>query len=196
MRLILAIMVAAVVQLSAFAQNERAPIIQKDLDYENWRYPNLAGEEKTDLREFVSGKKLVLVVYFAAWCHNWRHEAPFVQSMYEKYRKEGFSVIGVAEYESVENTRTGIGALGITFPVVLESTNSADRLKTSHYRYRTSVGDTRKWGSPWNIFIDPAAVNPKGDMLLKKAFLASGELIEAEAETFIREKLGLPKQTP
>jgi hypothetical protein len=40
---------------------------------------------ETNLRKFTAGKKLVMVVYFAPWCPNWKHDAKFVESMYEKY---------------------------------------------------------------------------------------------------------------
>ena len=60
-----------------------------------------------------------------------------------------------------------------------------DRDKTPHYAYRQLTGDTRKWGSPWNIFLDPAKCNSTGDVLTEKAFVVNGELIEAEADKFI-----------
>lgn len=194
MRLFSTLLVIITLSLAVAAQNERISKVEKELEYTNWTFKNLNGDDSTELRALIAGKKLVMVVYFAAWCHNWRHEAPFVQSMFEKYRKDGFAVIGVAEYETVERTRDNIKSLGITFPVVYESTTLADRLTTTHYRYRTQTGDTRKWGSPWHLFIHHSTVEPNGSILLRKAFVVNGELIESEVEPFIREKLGLPKQ--
>ena len=52
------------------------------------------------------------------------------------------------------------------------------------------TGDKRNWGSPWNIFLEPAKVNDKGDVLTEKAFVVNGELIEAEVDKFIASKLG------
>jgi peroxiredoxin len=179
----------------AFAQNEQAPVVEKELAYKDWTYKNIGTDAQVNLRDFAKGKKLVLVVYFAPWCPNWRHEAPFVQRMYEKYKAAGFDVIGVGEYQdSPEQMKTNLETFKITFPVVLESDSRAAKQTTLHYGYRRFVGDTRNWGSPWNIFLQPALLEKKGDVLLKKAFIVNGELIEAEAETFIREKLGLPKE--
>ena len=38
----------------------------------------------------------------------------------------------------------------------------------------------------------PSAMEKKGDVLTKKTFVINGEMIEAEGEKFIRERLGLP----
>ena len=175
----------------ASAQTEQAPIQEKELSYKNWTYKNVRGDGEINLRDFTKNKKLVMVVYFAPWCPNWKHEAPFAQKMYEKYKANGFEVIGVGEYDTVEKMKTNLDALKITFPAVYESDSTAAKQKTLHYEYRKSVGDTRGWGSPWNIFLEPARLEKKGDVLLKKAFIVNGELIEPEAEKFIREKLGL-----
>ena len=189
---ILAVMLFSFVFASA--QTEQAPIQQKELNYKNWTYKSVRGDGAVNLRDFASGKKLVMVVYFAPWCPNWRHEAPFAQKMYEKYRASGFDVVGVGEYDSVEAMKTNLDALKITFPVVYESDSRDAKQKTAQYEYRKAVGDARNWGSPWNIFLEPATLGKKGDVLLKKAAIVNGELIEAEAEKYIREKLGLPAE--
>src|SRR5215210_4421180 len=100
------------------AQTEQAPILEKELNYKNWTYKNARGEGETNLRDFTKGKKLVMVVYFAPWCPNWKHEAPFAQKMYEKYKANGFDVVGVGEYDTVEAMKTNLETFKITFPVV------------------------------------------------------------------------------
>ena len=69
-----------------FAQTEQAPIQEKEFKYKDWTYKTVADGKEINLRQFATGKKLVLVLYFAPWCPNWRHEAPFAQKMYEKYK--------------------------------------------------------------------------------------------------------------
>jgi hypothetical protein len=73
--------------------------------------------------------------------------------------------------------------------VVTESEARDARDKTAHYGYRQLTGDTRKWGSPWNIFLDPAKVNASGDVLIEKAWVVNGELIEADVDKFIGDYL-------
>ncbi len=174
-----------------FAQNEQAPILEKEFTYKDWTYKSVNDESEINLRNFVKGKKLVMVVYFAPWCPNWRHEAPFAEKLYEKYKDQGFDVIGVSEYDTVAAAKNDIEKKNISFPVVYESDSKEAKQKTLHYDYRKDTGDTRNWGSPWNLFIMPSKIKKNGDTLMKKGFVVNGELIETEAENFVREKLGL-----
>jgi hypothetical protein len=67
-------------------------------------------------------------------------------------------------------------------------------MQTTHYAIRTAIGDNRKWGSPLNIFVTAADLKNEGDVAARKLYVSPGELIEKEAEAFIREKLGLTKE--
>jgi peroxiredoxin len=176
----------------ASAQGELAPIVDREFDYNNWTYSDIRTGRQIDLREFARGKKLVMVLYFAAWCPNWKNEAPVAQRLYEKYKGHGFGVVGVSEYDSISNTKHSLESFKITFPVVMESEGRDAFKMTLHYQYRTAAGDKRKWGSPWNIFLLPQNIQARGDVLVRKAPVVNGELIEVETERFIREKLGLP----
>ena len=175
----------------AFGQNEQSPIVEKEINYKNWTYKNVQTGEDVNLREFTQGKKLVMVVYFAPWCPNWRHDVPMLQRFYDKYKASGLGIIGVGEYDPIASMKTNLDALKITFPAVYESENRTEKQKTLHYDYRKSTGDVRGWGSPWYIFLVPSMMEKKGDVLTKKTFVVNGELIETEGETFIRKQLGL-----
>lgn len=190
--LVLAILLFSFVFTSA--QTEQAPIQEKEFSYKNWTYKGVRDGKEINLREFTKDKKLVLVVYFAPWCPNWKHQAPFTQKLYEKYKSAGLEIIGIGEYDTVEAMKTSLDFYKITFPVVYESTSLDAREKTQHFNHRKEVGDTRKWGSPWNVFLEPAKLTD-GEVLSKKAHIVNGELIEAEAEKFVREKLGLPAES-
>ena len=192
MKTFLALTFLLINSVFAAAQTEQAPILEKEIKYKDWTYKSVRDDKSINLREFVKNKKLVMVVYFAPWCPNWKHEAPFAQKMFEKYKNDGFEVIGVGEYDTVAAMKMNLDQHKITFPAVYESDARDAKQKTLHYEYRKSVGDTRGWGSPWNIFLEPAKLSKKGDVLTEKAFIVNGELIEKEAEAFIRERLGLP----
>lgn len=176
------------------AQHEYAPVQEKEVKYKDFNYKSVRDDQPVNLRSFTNGKKLVMVVYFAAWCPNWKLEAPVAQKFYEKYKDQGFDVIGVSEYASIADTKANLDDKKITFPVVYESESKDAKQKTPHYEYRKKTGDTRSWGSPYNVFLIPTALKTKGDTLTEKTFVVGGELIEAETEAFIRKQLGLPAE--
>ena len=134
----------------AFGQNEQSPIVEKEINYKNWTYKTVQTGEDLNLRDFTKGKKLVMVVYFAPWCPNWRHDAPMLQGLYDKYHAMGLDIVAVGEYDPVASMKANLDTMKITFPAVYESENRTEKQKTLHYAYRNSTGDTRGWGSPWS----------------------------------------------
>ena len=173
----------------AQAGHEYSPLVEKTVNYKNWSLPDLKSNEADDLRALMKGKKLVMIVYFAPWCGNWRNEAPIAAKLYDKYKSQGLQVIGVSEYASRDDVKNFFGEAGPPYPIVTESESRDDKMTTLHYGYRQLTGDTRNWGSPWNIFLDPAKVNATGDVLTEKAWVVNGELIEDEVDKFIASKL-------
>ncbi len=131
------------------------------------------------------------MVYWAPWCPNWKHDLAFVQELHAKYAKDGLAVIGVGEYDPPDKMKQHMDQYKLTFPSVYESTALADRLKTVHYEQRSAAADTRKWGSPWYVFLEPSKLPANGEVLANKVSVVNGELIKPDAEKFIREKLGL-----
>ena len=72
---------------------------------------------------------MVMVVYFAPWCPNWRNEAPVAARLYEKYKNQGFEVVGVSEYGSRNDVRNFFGPTGSPYPVVSESELKEEKQK-------------------------------------------------------------------
>jgi thiol-disulfide isomerase/thioredoxin len=179
----------------AQASHEYSPLTEQTVNYKNWSLPSLTADKSEDLRALMAGKKLVMIVYFAPWCGNWKNEAPIAAKLYDKYKDQGFQVIGVSEYATKDDVRNYFGKDGPPYPIVTESEARDDKQKTAHYGYRQLTGDKRNWGSPWNIFLEPAKVNAKGDVLTEKAFVVNGELIEDEVDKFIASKLGATSAT-
>jgi thiol-disulfide isomerase/thioredoxin len=181
--------------VAAKAQHEYSPLEEKTVNYKNWTLTGLADEKPVDLRSLLAGKKLVMVVYFAPWCGNWRFEAPVAAKLYEKYKAQGFEVIGVSEYASRDEVKAFFGPNGPPYPVVSESETRDDKQKTPHYGYRQLTGDRRNWGSPWNIFLEPAKLAKTGDVIAEKAWVVNGELIEEDVDKFISERLNATTAT-
>ncbi len=196
MKLFTAILLTLAFAFSAFAQNEQAPITKKEFDYKDWTYKNLSSDGETNLRTFSHGKKLVMVVHWAPWCPNWRHDIQFVRELHEKYGDRGLSIIGVGEYDSVTKMQAHVEHYKIEFPIVYSGTVPADREKSNHFNQRRATGDMRKWGTPWYIFLDPETLIKEGETLANSVDLVNGELIKNDAEKYIRTKLGLETAAP
>jgi thiol-disulfide isomerase/thioredoxin len=177
---------------AAFSQNEQSPIVEKDIAYKDWTLKSVRDQKDVDLRDLIKEKKLVAVVYFAPWCHNWQHDAPMLERLYEKYNEDGFGIVAVGEYGPVDDMGGNIDTYKLTFPVVYESQMRSAVDSTLHNTYRHLTGDTRDWGSPYYVFIEPKLVPKRGDVLLARTSVINGEMIESEGERFIRQKLGLP----
>ena len=186
--LILLAVILVPAAIRAQGNHEYSPLQEKTVNYKTWTLNDLVSNKPVELRSLMQGKKLVMVLYFAPWCPNWRNEAPVAASLYEKYKSQGFEIIAVSEYASRDDAKAFFGPSGPPYPVVSESESRDDREKTPHFGYRQLTGDTRKWGSPWNIFLEPAKCS-SGDVLTEKAWIVNGELIEAEADKFIHDRL-------
>ncbi len=180
----------------SWGQNEQARILEREISYKDWTYKSIRTGENVNLRNFARGKKLVIVVYYAPWCPNWRFDAPILKRYHEKYSSAGLGIIAVGLYDPLPSLKANLDALAIPFPAVYESDSRADRQKTLHYQYRRSTGDTRNWGSPWYIFLDTSQLEASGDTLIRKTHVVNGEVIDDEGDRFIRQKLGLSEVRP
>jgi thiol-disulfide isomerase/thioredoxin len=176
----------------ANSQNEQSPIVEKDVKYKDWTFKDPRTDADVELRNAIKGSKLAIVIYYAPWCHNWQHDAPMVERLYEKYKGAGLQIVGVSEYDFIFNTKQNLDEFKITFPIVYESQSRDDREKTTHHDYSSTTGDNRKWRSPYYVFLDTAKLDHKGNTLTKHTFVINGEMIENEGENFIRQRLGLP----
>ena len=183
-------------QTSAFANKkpaddepEFAPIIERKLDFYDFNFPAL-DEQNFSLRDYVKGKSVVIVEYFAGWCKNSNRNGHVVERLWTKYRQRGLGVIGVAEYSDVSELRVHINRIGIDYPVVVETRKRDQRKDSLHYRYRRLVDDKRKWGTPFYVIIDGRDIVASGNLpLARRVFTVSGELVETEADQFIGERV-------
>lgn len=179
--------------LNSAAQDDRGhyyvPMREVGMEIKDFDFHTLDGQS-IKLSEAVKGKKLVLVHYFAAWCHNSNFDVNTMKELYEKYKDQGFLVIGVCEYSSEIELRGFIEKHKPTYPICIEGDGKMkDRTGTTHYAYRSKLDDNRHWGTPLNILIAAEDVRNKGDIVAKRVRIAAGEVIKSEFEELIREKL-------
>lgn len=177
---------------SAVAQDDKGhyyvPLRNVEMEIKDFNFATLDGKT-INLREAVKGKKLVLIHYFAAWCHNSNFDVKTMKELYEKYKDQGFTVIGVCEYSNELELRGFIERHEPEYPICIEGDGKfKDRTGTTHYAYRSKLDDNRHWGTPLNILIAAEDVQKKGDIVAKRVRIAAGEVIKSEFEELIKQE--------
>lgn len=179
--------------ISAVAQDDKGhyyvPLREAKMEIKDFSFATLDGNT-IRLSEAVKGKKLVLVHYFAAWCHNSNFDVKTMKELYEKYKDQGFTVIGVCEYSNETELRGFIERHQPEYPICIEGDGKfKDRTGTTHYIYRSKLDDNRHWGTPLNVLISAEDIQKQGDIVAKRVRIAPGEVIKSEFEELIQEKL-------
>jgi peroxiredoxin len=191
-------MTAAPSVSSQGAQNDLshqyAPLREAKLDFKDFSFPTL--ENTTlNLREAARSKRLVLVTYFASWCHNSEYDVETLNELYAKYREQGLEIIGVSVYSSADELRNFIKKHQLAFPICREGDEKVkNRSDTTHYRYRKQMDDKRRWGTPFSVFISASDIEERGETIAKRVRVAAGELNKKETDEFIRQQLGITSE--
>lgn len=89
--------------------------------------------------------KVVLINVWATWCPPCRAEMPAIQTVYEQYRDQGFTVLAVNMREDPGTVAAYIEQGGLTFPALLDRDGAVSNL------YQARV-------LPSSFFIDKAGV--------------------------------------
>jgi len=171
--------------------HEYAELQAAELEIKDLTFKTLDGKTLS-LRELAAGNKLVLIHYFAAWCHNSNYDVETIKELYAKYKDQGFQVMAIGEYAKPNELRDFINKYQPPYPIVLESQRTKDREKTTHYAYRTQLQDKRLWGTPFNLLLNVADFQATGEVVTNRAHVAFGELMKSEVEQYIRQQLKLP----
>ena len=74
--------------------------------------------EPLPLYDYLKGKKLVLIDFWASWCGPCRAEAKHVKEIYDQFHSKGFDVFGVSLDENLEAWKKAIKDDGIVWEQV------------------------------------------------------------------------------
>jgi len=72
--------------------------------------------------------QVVLVNFWATWCGPCREEMPRLETLYEKYRKSGFVLLGVNVDDDPHAALATASKLNVSFPVLLDTDKKVSKL--------------------------------------------------------------------
>jgi len=126
----------------ALARVDRPPAPQAGFAAPDFTLETRDGEtiSLSDLRG-----QAVLLNFWATWCPPCRAEMPAIQSVYERYRDQGFTVLAVDVGEGDAQVGAFVDEQGLTFPILM------DRDANVSHRYQVRA-------MPSTFFIDPSGV--------------------------------------
>lgn len=93
-----------------------APVVNHPAPDFTLRDPSGAPVQLAELRG-----QVVLINVWATWCPPCRAEMPAIQTVYEQYRGEGFTVLAVNIREDGATVSDFMAQNGLTFPALLDS---------------------------------------------------------------------------
>jgi thiol-disulfide isomerase/thioredoxin len=102
--------------------------------------------------------KVLILTYVAEWCKNCNYEAPYLRDIYNKYKSRGLEIVARSEYSEVDKMKAVVEKHQTPYPVITGSVIAYNerekiRLETFQYLLRSTLGDKRKWGTPFSIII-------------------------------------------
>ena len=109
------LMVFCVLLFSSFAQAKDIPLTGKASDF---TLPSNQGKplKLSDFRGDV-----VMLNFWASWCGPCRQEMPILDDLQKRFKKIGFTVLGVNIDEDVSDAKGLLKEISVSFPVVFDS---------------------------------------------------------------------------
>jgi len=107
---------ALVTGASASLDGQAAPdFVLKSLTGSNLRLSEYRGE-------------VVMINFWATWCGRCRTEMPLLDEMYDRYRKVGFTLLGVNIDDDRRRAAEMAQSLGLKFPVLFDESKKVSRM--------------------------------------------------------------------
>ena len=109
------LVVFCVLLLSPFAQAKDVPLTGKASDF------TLPSNQGKSLKLSDFHGDVVMLNFWASWCGPCRQEMPILDDLQKRFKKIGFTVLGVNIDEDVSDAKGLLKEISVSFPVVFDS---------------------------------------------------------------------------
>jgi peroxiredoxin len=116
--LLLRSVAALAIAVPAFAVSSSAPAPQFSLGSNVGKAVNLAQYKG----------QVVMINFWASWCGPCRQEMPLLESIYKKYNKLGFTMLGVNVEPDSNAANKWLEATPVTFPILYDTDSKVSKL--------------------------------------------------------------------
>lgn len=72
--------------------------------------------------------QVILLNFWASWCGPCRQEMPILESLHNRYKDLGFTVLGVNVEKDPSKAQEYLKEVSVTFPILLDTQNSTSEL--------------------------------------------------------------------
>ncbi len=72
--------------------------------------------------------QVVMINFWASWCAPCRKEMPLLQKIYKKYKKLGFTLLGVNVEQNSAAAKNYLKDVKVSFPILFDTTNKTSKL--------------------------------------------------------------------
>ena len=72
--------------------------------------------------------QVVMINFWASWCAPCRQEMPLLENIYKKYKRLGFTLLGVNVEQDSSAAKKWLKDVTTSFPILLDSTNKVSKL--------------------------------------------------------------------
>ena len=90
-----------------------------EMDIERWLQPVVGYEDLNSLAQLQG--KVVLLDFWATWCHPCIEKLPYIADLYERYQDQGFIVISLHAAYMADNLDDFVGQHDYAFPIALDT---------------------------------------------------------------------------
>ncbi len=71
---------------------------------------------------------VVMINFWASWCGPCRQEMPLLEKIHKKYKRLGFTLLGVNVEENTSAAKNYLKDVRVTFPILFDPTNKTSKL--------------------------------------------------------------------